>query len=165
MQRHEEGGACGLATKREEPEGRRPAQPEGRRAGSRSRRGRRRGVALAPLTTDARTADARRSRCRRELQVRSFPFLLSFSLSPNGQIDERAVDFSTWPSISRPPPLFPSRPDLFPARARLWRPPHRNRTPTGHLPTPRRRLGPKADAIRAQARRRGRLVPCGRPDA
>ena len=127
--RREEGGACGLATKREEPAGRRPAQPEGRRAGSRSRRRRRRGVALAPWT-----ADARRSRRRRELQVRSFPFLLSFSLSPNGQTGSRflylAIDF---PPLNR----FPARllcflpaPIYFP-RALVYGGRH---IVTGHLP-------------------------------
>ena len=159
MQRHEEGGGRSLRASDEEggaggrrslrAGGRGRARAEDGAEDSRSRRGRRRGFALAP-----RTADARRSRRRRELQVRSFPFLLSFSLSPNGQIDERAVDFSTWPSISPLIDFPPASSVSFPprsisARARLWRPPHHNRTPTGRLPTPRRRLGPKADAIRA----------------
>ena len=129
MQRHEEGGACvpTQMQRHEEGGGRslRASDEEGGAGGRRSLRAGGRGRARDAEGAEesrsrrgARTADARRSRRRRELQVRSFPFLLSFSLSPNGKIDERAVDFSTWPSISRPSIDFPPASSVsFPLRS------------------------------------------------
>ena len=129
MQRHEEGGGRSLRASDEEggASGRRSLRAGGRGRArdaegaeeSRSRHGRR---------TRGGIAAAASSRCARS------PFF-SRSLSPQmaKSMNGRSISllghrFPAPQSISRPPPLFPSRSDLFPACARLWRPPHRNRT-------------------------------------
>jgi len=170
MQRHEEGGACGPTQmqRHEEGGGRslRASDEEGGAGGRRSLRAGGRGRARdAEGAEESRSRRGRRtrggvaaaasSRCARS------PFF-SRSLSP------QMAKSMNGRSISLLGHRFPARLLCFlPApiyflRALIYGGRH---IVTGRLPTPRRRLGPKADAIRAQARRRGRLVPCGRPDA
>jgi len=124
MQRHDEGGACGPTQmqRHEEGGGRslRASDEEGGAGGRRSLRAGGRGRARdAEGAEESRSRRGRRtrggvaaaasSRCARS------PFF-SRSLSP--QMAKRAVDFSTWPSISRPSIDFPPASSVsFPLRS------------------------------------------------